>query len=220
MIAKDFINTAMPALKPEDSIEKATDLLYEYKVEQMAVVENEQYLGMVSERNLQDVPFDWEKIGDLPLAQKDVWVREDRHIYDALRYFSPENHIVAVLNQEKQFQGVINSRELLNQLPAFYGLSTEGGIIVLALQQHDYSLGKISQLIESEGLKVLSMSIEPDNEEINRLRLTLRLNQLDLSRIIATLERFGYEIVAYFQESETTDIAQERLGLLMRFLEF
>jgi acetoin utilization protein AcuB len=52
-----------------------------------------------------------------------------------------------------------------------------------------------------------------------KIKLTLKINQEDLSRVIATLERFNYRIIARYQESRTDpNNEKERLDMLMRYL--
>jgi len=83
----------------------------------------------------------------------------------------------------------------------------------------DYSLSEISRLIEAEDAKILSSSIKDDDFDKTMLRLTLKINQIDLSRIVATLERFGYKIIARYQESNVTDNQKERLDILLKYLD-
>ena len=49
MLAADLINYEIPTLKPSDKVSRAITLMHDNQVGQLAVVENEQYLGMVEE---------------------------------------------------------------------------------------------------------------------------------------------------------------------------
>ena len=50
-------------------------------------------------------------------------------------------------------------------------------------------------------------------------KVKLKINQEDLSRIVATLERFGYRVIARYQENRTdANNEKERLDMLMRYL--
>ena len=51
-----------------------------------------------------------------------------------------------------------------------------------------------------------------------KIKLTLKINQDDLSRIVATLERFGYRVIARYRETKREDEGKERIDLLMRYL--
>jgi hypothetical protein len=54
----------------------------------------------------------------------------------------------------------------------------------------------------------------------NKLEITLKINLIDLSRIIRTFERYDYVIKASFQKSEGDDDIQYRYDALMNFLKF
>ena len=52
----------------------------------------------------------------------------------------------------------------------------------------------------------------------NFLELTLKLNKEDLKHIVATLERFDYNVKSSYYESEFIDTLNDRYDSLMRFL--
>ena len=86
------------------------------------------------------------------------------------------------------------------------------------MDARDYSLSEISRLIEGEGAKILGSTIRDDGTDPQKLKLTIKINQTDLSRIVATLERFDYKIIARFQEPKVIDADKERLDILLRYL--
>jgi hypothetical protein len=53
-----------------------------------------------------------------------------------------------------------------------------------------------------------------------KLEVTLKINQIELTRIIRTFERYDYVIKASFQKSEGDDDIQHRYDALMNFLKF
>ena len=93
-----------------------------------------------------------------------------------------------------------------------------GAILVLSMEARDYSLSEISRLIESENAKILGSTISEDSLDPAKLKLTLKINKTDLSHIVATLERFNYKIIARFQEPKVFDNSQERIDILMKYL--
>ena len=52
----------------------------------------------------------------------------------------------------------------------------------------------------------------------DKSRLTLKLNRRDITPVVSTLERFGYQFEAAFANAPIESIDQERLDLLMRYL--
>jgi acetoin utilization protein AcuB len=51
-----------------------------------------------------------------------------------------------------------------------------------------------------------------------KIKLTLKINKSDLSRIIATLERFSYKVIAQFQHPSMITNEKERIDILMKYL--
>ncbi|MDN3671281.1 hypothetical protein QWY93_18445 [Echinicola jeungdonensis] len=52
-----------------------------------------------------------------------------------------------------------------------------------------------------------------------KIKLTLKVDQIDLKHIKATLERFGYKIIDHYQEEMGVSGEQDRLDNLLRFLD-
>jgi hypothetical protein len=83
----------------------------------------------------------------------------------------------------------------------------------------DYSLSEISRLIEENHAKILSSIVKEDPLDNGKLRLTLKINQVDLLRIVATLERFGYKVIGRYQETKPPAEGKERIDMLLRYLD-
>jgi hypothetical protein len=92
-----------------------------------------------------------------------------------------------------------------------------GGIIVLEVNRNDYSLAQIAQIVESNNAKILSSYImsSPDSSKID---ITLKINQIELDRILRTFERYDYVISASYQKSNFDDDLQHRFDSLINFL--
>jgi CBS domain-containing protein len=148
------------------------------------------------------------------------FVNENQHFYDVVKLASDfEVQVVAVLDDEKKFLGVITVEDTLAAFAQTLGVQNPGGIIIISLRQIDYSLAEISRLIESDNAKILSSCINNDLLDPDKIKLTLKINRTDLSRIVATLDRFGYKIIGKFQQIEAISNERERLDILMRYLD-
>ncbi len=219
-VAHDFINKMIPPLKPTDTVQKALDWMNELKVHQLAVVENGEYLGMVLEDNLYDSENANGLVSDLPLQYKNIYVSEYHHFYEVINEANKNNlQVIAVLDEFKKYVGVISVNDTANALARSYATQEAGGILVIYMPSYNYSLTEIARLIESDGAKILSSYIEPDTYDRNMIKLTLKLNRTDLTRIIATLERYDYQIIASFHESEKVNHNKERIDMLLHYLE-
>lgn len=220
LVARDFVNAMIPPLKPTDTVQKALDWMSELKVHQLAVVEDSEYLGMVQEDRLYDSEDFDALISSFPLQYSTICVLDHQHFYEVINEANKNNlQVIAVVDEFKKYVGVISVNDTANALARSYATQEQGGILVLYMRDHDYSLTEIARLVEADGVKILSSYIEPDTYDRSMIKLTLKLNRTDLSRVIATLERFDYQIIASFHESEKLNTHQERLDMLLHYLQ-
>jgi hypothetical protein len=83
----------------------------------------------------------------------------------------------------------------------------------------DYSMAQIGQIVESNNAKILSSYIM-SSVDSTKVEVTLKINQIELSSIIRTFERYDYVVKAAFQKSEVDDDMQQRFDALMNFMKF
>lgn len=220
MIAKELINHMIPPLKFTDKGHKAVTWMEELRLDQLPVVDEGLYMGLISEDIILDSNDISKTISEFPLIAEKCFVHDYQYFYDILKLSSDFNvQIVAVLNDFNQFLGVISVEDTLTAFAQTAAVQSPGGVLVLSLNAVDYSLSEISRLIESNNAKILSCSIKTDISEPSKVRLTIKINKEDLSHIIATLERFGYKIIARFQETQTLTNEKERLDILLKYLD-
>jgi acetoin utilization protein AcuB len=227
MIAEELINQMIPPLKLSDSTEKAIRWMEEFRVNQLPVVKNRKYLGMVSE---EDIIEDHEgeeprstspetTLGEVTFDYENVYVMHYQHFYNVMETaIRNKVQVVPVLDEHSEFLGVITVNDTIAAFGQMSALQGQGSIIVLSMPERDYSLSQISRYVEENEAKILSAYVSPDEIDPFRIRLTLKINTTDLSRIISTLERFDYRIIAQFQENGAKEDDNDRLDLLMKYL--
>ncbi|GAB4016381.1 CBS domain-containing protein [Spirosoma sp. KCTC 42546] len=220
MLAAELIDPMLPALKPTDSVGQALDWMQEHRVGQLVLTDQGDYRGIVSEELLLDVADDERTIGNVMRLFEQTYVQEDQHLFEVLGLVvRHQMEVVAVLNEGQEFIGTIAVSELLKQFAQELGVQDVGAILILNMNERDYSLTEISRLIESNNVKVISSYFSSAAYGMpDRSRLTLKLNRRDISPVISTLERFGYQIEAAFANAPVESIDQERLDSLLRYL--
>ncbi len=219
MIASDLINYMIPPLKLSDEVQKAILWMEELRTSELPVVEKGRFLGFLCEDTLFEMNGVYPKVSDYNLVGTSCKVLQSQHYYDVIRTCDNNglSH-VAVLDDTEAYLGVIALEEVIQAFAMTSSIKSHGGILVLALKQIDYSLAEISRLIESDNGKVLSSYLTDDPNDSSKVNLTLKVNLEDLTRIQATLERFGYQVVAKFNDTAKVVDEQERLDILMKYL--
>jgi hypothetical protein len=126
--------------------------------------------------------------------------------------------VVPVLDYNNKYMGLVRMSDLLHYFSKISAIEKPGGIIVLELSERDYSMTEISQIVESNNAKILSMYLHtsPDSTKIE---ITLKLNVTDITPVIQTFNRYDYNIKASFMEyDEQDDLYNSRYELFMRYL--
>lgn len=209
----------VPPLKPTDDGHKAIVWMEELRVNQLPVIEKGRFRGFITEEIILESNDAKRLIAAYELEGTECFVTVGQHFYDVLKAASDhELQMVAVLSEEGHFEGVIGVEDTINAFAESAAVQEPGAILVMLMNQRDYSLSEISRIIEAEDTKILSASVNNDPKDYAMLRVTLKLNKTEVSHITASLERFGYKIIGRFQEEEAKSNDQERFDLLMRYL--
>jgi len=201
-----------------DTVQRALDRMTEFKLYHFPIVNESQFLGLVSEDELIEVRDHQAPIGSLSLTILNPFVFEDAHVYDVVRLFNQlQLSLVPVLDANKNYLGVVSINNLLSYTAETYAASEPGGIIVLEISNRNNSLAHMAQIVEADNAQILSSYVSsfPDS---TRLEVTLKINKMELSGIIASFERYNYEIKAVFNNTPNDDGSTDRFNSFMNYL--
>jgi CBS domain-containing protein len=188
VIAEDLINQMIPPLKPTDDAHKAIVWMEEFRCNHIPVVENGKLLGFVSEEIILETNDIEKKLGDLDLIGQQCYVHMSSHFYDILKVAADSKlQMVCVLDDEDIYTGVITVQDTLTSFAQTAAVQMPGGILVLSMNHNDYSLAEISRLNEENRARVRSSIVKEYPLDPGKIRQTLKLNELYLYRIVATL---------------------------------
>lgn len=219
MLAKDLISEIIPSLKTSDTGQTALNWMEIFRISHLPIVNNQEFLGLISDADIFDMNQPEEPIGNHNLTLFKPYVNSEQHMFEVIGLASKlKLTIVPVLDENNHFKGVITTNDLIKHIAAISSMDQHGGIIVLELLERDYSLSQIAQIVESNNIKVLSMYITSPPES-TRLEVTLKVNSTDLSSVIRTFERYNYEVKTWVTADDSLDrFYSERLDMLIKYL--
>ena len=218
MTAKDLITDEIPPLKHPDSGEIALRWMDEFKVTHLPVLKNGNFVGLISESDILDKMDLEETLDKLFEHLPRPYVKGNSHIYEVLFKVAEQKiSVVPILDEDESYLGCTSIHQLVTMIANTGSIKESGGIIVLEVNRNDYSLAQIAQIVESNNAKILSSYImsSPDSSKID---ITLKINQVELDRILRTFERYDYVISASYQKSNFDDDLQNRFDSLINFL--
>ncbi|HEY8927699.1 MAG TPA: CBS domain-containing protein [Mucilaginibacter sp.] len=218
MLAIELIADAIPPVHTSDSIRTALDRMVEFRVRHLPIVNEDQFLGLLSENDTLTETDLQTPIGALALSLVNPYVLEDQHIYDVIRLFNERQlTVVPVLDANKNYSGLITINALPKYFAGLTAVDQPGGIIVLEISNKNNSLAHMSQIVESDNAQILSSYVRsfPDS---TRMEVTLKVNKQDISNILSTFMRYEYDIKATFNHSDENDNSRDRYNSLMNYL--
>ena len=141
----------------------------------------------------------------------------ETHVFDAAHLM--RTHALSVLpvtDAAGQYVGLTVRQDVFAQLAHMLATEEPGAIVVLDVDRRNFSLGQVAQLIEQNGVRILSVSTE-DDPGAGRVRVTLKLNVSDTSRVRHIMEHYDYRVTAVFDEQQ--DDLEDRAAAFLRYLE-
>ena len=219
MLAKDLLSDVIPALKTSDTGLDALNWMEVFRVSHLPIVNNAKFLGLISDTDIYDLNEAEEPLGAHGLSLMQPYVYYYQHIYDVIELGSRlKLTVIPVLDENKQYMGLITQNDLLQRFADIIAAHTPGGIIELELKEKDYSLAELSRIIEDSDAKVLSFYVSKTGPE-DRLNITIKLNRNDIQPVLNAFDRYGYQVKTTYVGEGVNDIkARENYDSLMRYL--
>lgn len=217
MLASQILHTGFPSLHLTDRVSLALQLMDEYDVQHLPVLSEEHYVGLIAKSDLLDVDEE-QSIATIEDQFANLSIKGEEHFLVALKMAAErEFSLVPVINEQAELLGVITLSSLIQQLSRFVGNEEKGGVIVLEISKRNYSFGEISRLVETNDALITQCNTftEP---ETGLIIITLKVNKIEISAIVATFQRYDYAVRYYFGEESYTNELKDNYNHLLAYL--
>lgn len=218
MRAEELISEYIPPIKPTETGEKALRWMNEFRVSHLAVVTNNNYLGIISDDDIFDMQDPENQLqAELTNLQK-PFIYADSHIYEVMKLIADlKITVVPILNRQNEYIGCTDLLQLMIHITAVGSMKEAGGIIVLEMNKHDYTLTQIARIVEENDAKILSSFVSSLTDS-TKIQVTLKLNVTELDKVLRTFERYDYVIKESYAEGEYFEDLKKRYDELMNYL--
>lgn len=213
MLMLSHLNYDLPVLRMTDSVAKTLKTLRIQGVNALAVVENKDFIGLVSTEVLSQALSPEQSLADLKTHFSTFRMEEEEDVLASLPWFDePSLDLIAITNADGLFRGYLTKNSLGNLLLNSGVENKNGGIIRIPFQASRDSLSTIIRIIEEEnGFVVRSFFQEPN--------VVLQVQTETFGKLISNLERHGIFIEKAFVFGEQLEVDQDRFDHLMRFID-
>jgi len=219
LLAESLISDVVPSIKSSEIGQKALNWMDVFRVSHIPVVNDSSYLGLVSDKLIYDLDL-LEKPIETELDKLNTThVHKDQHIFEiAILMYKLKLSVIGVLDSEHNYLGAITLYDLARRFAKLFSLQEMGGVVVLEMDVSNYSLMQISQIVESNDTKILSMFLNR-RPGIQTMEVILKLDKEDLSPVIQTFMRYDYNVKAvYLDHTMLNDLYKDRFDQFMKFM--
>jgi CBS domain-containing protein len=217
MLASEIIQPSIPVLHYDDTINDAIDLLQQNNIDHLAVLNNDSYEGLLSMNELLSAE-NADIVSDLSDKFIHISVQQSQHFLTALKVIN-EAGITAlpVLSPNKEYIGVVTHATLVQNLGMFLNTDIPGGLFVIETEKHKFSIGELCRLVETNDAFVTEINTYIEHIS-GQLIVTFKINKTEVSDILATLQRFDYNVRYYFGEELFENDLRANYDNLMAYL--
>ena len=215
MRAQRILSLDLPVLALTDQVARALDVMDEFKLMHLSVVEEDVYKGTVSEEALLELDPS-AVIAEAPMS--DNGIAPDLHLYDVVARMGWADVDVLPVVHEGLYLGAVDRASVLRYLAKRAGWGFPGSSIVLKVLPKDLSPAELVRIVEADGAQITSFNVAPvENSEF--LEVTFKVNTEEIESLLATLRRHEFTVQSFYNAPELEDEMRARFDAFMRFLE-
>ncbi|MBN9311812.1 MAG: acetoin utilization protein [Chryseobacterium sp. 39-10] len=217
MFIKEYISKDFPAFNTSDSIEEANEVAKEFGYSHVFVKKKGIYQGAISQSFLEDSAEG--NLGSLAMHFEKFAILDDGNILDSIKLFHTFNaNVVPVITKDEKYSGYLSCDDIFNEFSKYPLFSESGALLVVQINEKNYSMTEICKIVESNNAKIYGCYISSIAD--GDIQVTLKISNENLSSIDETFERYGYNVVHKYYNDEKEELLKDRFGFFQKYLEF
>ncbi len=143
----------------------------------------------------------------------------EQHVFDVWRAFNLSGQqAVPVADRDGHFQGIVRAASLRDAVEQSLGLLQDGLTLLVESDRRDADMRGILEVIEKEGVRVLSLGADYPEDEEATIRISVRVEPTNADRAVSALRRHGYAVHADARSYDDEEWAA-RADELLRYLD-
>lgn len=218
MLAKELISDGILPMMTSDTGAEALSWMEEYRVLHLPIVNNRDFLGLLSEFDLHDLEDLNDPLGNIKLSISSAFVYDYQHILDVLKIFKEQQlSLLPVIDEKNHYLGSITLQTFIRKLGELMPVDHSGGIIVLSVDQRSLVPSEIARIVEDNDARILAMFITA-NPESTEMDVSIKIDKSDLGPVLQTFNRYGYAVKGTFSQKDDNEDLKDRYDSLMNYL--
>lgn len=212
----NYITNDFRAIDSQETIASVQDFFADVNFSHFPVVEDGVFIGSIAADDVETFDTDKNAI-DYKYALERFFARKSMIWLDVLEVFS-KNHTntIPVLDENNSYIGYYEMEDIMKFFQETPFLKEQGGIIIVQKALLDYSMGQVTQIVESNNGKILGCFVS--EADLENVQITVKIGIGPMNEIIQTFRRYNYEIISEHQEDAYINSLKERSDYLDKYL--
>ena len=212
----NYITNDFRPIDSQETIASVQDFFADVNFSHFPVLENGIFIGSIASDDSETFDTDKKAI-DYKYTLERFFARKSMLWLDVLEVFA-KNHTntVPVIDENNTYIGYYEMEDIMKFFQETPFLKEQGGIIIVQKGLLDYSMGQITQIIESNNGKILGCFIS--EADLENVQITVKIGVGPMNEIIQTFRRYNYEIISEHQEDAYINSLKERSDYLDKYL--
>jgi acetoin utilization protein AcuB len=220
MFAGQLVSTDIFPISHTASLESVQAIFLDSNHSLLPIVDQQKAMGWISGQQVLQAFNLAEPASSLCLPRDPkMEVKEDTHLFELVRLFAENNASqLMVIDANDHYKGIVTAANLGMQWQVQTYLKKPGGIVVLEMEWIQYSLAEISRIAESNDVKIIQVMLQNKSEESAVVRVALKLDRYELGGLMASFERYGYQVSYKFAGTYDNEAFDDRYKWLMKII--
>lgn len=202
MLVEKVMQKPVLTISPEVPVYEALQLVRDRNIRHLPVVDGSGLVGIVSDRDLRDACPSCLEHGNMQILQNTPVQSIMRTKVITIHPLDFVDEAVKLIYQHKigclpvvsrgQVVGIVSETDLLNHLVDMFGLLQPGSYLEVDIPDRPGVLAEIATIIKEHEVNVSSVLLCPGAS--GRKCLVMRIQALNISKILQDIEQAGYRI--------------------------
>lgn len=218
MNLKEYISNDIGELSLNSSVESAQKLFEAYPITHIPVVEEKQLIGCISETDISTIENNEVSLSDYSYLLDHFSVEEHITLLELITNFADHDcNLMPAHNKDREYLGYFELNDVLDVFSDSPFLHSNGVEIVCEKPEKDYSASQVTQIVESNGGKVLGLYISNQTSDV--VQVTVKVSSEDINEIIQTFRRYNYIVVSQYEDDRYLQDLKDRSEYLQKYLD-
>ena len=214
----DYILNEIKPLSLKSSVKTAKKLFDNFPITHFAVVENSKILGCFAQDDIQTIENKSDELVAYTHLLNSFFADEKATVLELLKIFADnDTNVIPVINKEKDYIGYYDLCDVLDVFSTSPFMIEDSETLIIEKLESDYSMSEVSQIIESNGGKLLGMYISEKQQGL--VQVTLKITTEDIHEIMHTYRRYDYKIISTHENDVYLEDLKNRSDYLQKYLE-